>query len=166
LKDLFQATDEPQWKHHRGWLVSTTVSEWFGVSCTDGYVTSTSMNHVDIGSRIPPSFGTLTHFEVLNLYYNEISGGIPPELGKLEGLKLRSNKSSGGLPADLGNLDRLQGLWLSTNGFSGVIPTEWSGMTSLSLCASYGNDDLGPLPPFLASQPPDGYPGWANPNVP
>jgi Leucine-rich repeat (LRR) protein len=124
-------------------------------------------NH--LSGSLPPELGKLSNLSLLDLDGNDLTGPIPPEYGNLrnlEGLKLRNNNLSGQLPAELGNLDHLQGLWLSTNDFSGEVPAEWSGMTSLRMFAGYGNAHLGPLPPYLASLPPDGYPSWANPNIP
>ena len=55
-----------------------------------------------------------------------LRGGIPAELGALDGLvslRLENNALTGNIPPELGNLDRLQVLRLTGNRFSGCLPS-------------------------------------------
>ena len=60
----------------------------------------------------------LSQLVYLNLYFNSISGTIPPEtskLSQLEYLRLSSNSISGTIPAQLGDISGLQYLFLTDN---------------------------------------------------
>jgi len=94
----------------------------------------------------------LLELESLDLYYKQLSGQIPLELGQLKNLKqlrLQHNQLSGQIPPELGRLENLEDLNLGNNELSGEIPPELErleNLTSLSL----GNNQLsGQIPPEL-----------------
>ena len=65
---------------------------------------------------------------------NDLSGPIPPELGrlaKLSVLALGSNGLTGPIPPELGNLASLERLHLFDNDLSGSVPPELSNLDSL-----------------------------------
>ena len=104
LVALYNATGGPNWERHNNWLSDMPISEWSGVTTGDnGRVTG------------------------LYLYENQLSGGIPPELGNLANLtrlRLGGNQLSGEIPPELGNLANLTRLRLGGNQLSGEIPPE------------------------------------------
>ena len=74
--------------------------------------------------------------------YNQLTGGIPAELGDLTNLKelrLNNNHLTGEIPAELGNLANLSKLQLDGNQLSGCMPS------SLSDQLNMGISDLGGL---------------------
>ena len=61
----------------------------------------------------------------LDLYNNQLTGSIPPEIGNLTnltGLGLYDNQLTGGIPSEIGNLTNLTSLILSGNQITGEIP--------------------------------------------
>ncbi len=88
----------------------------------------------------------------LDLGWNALTGGIPPELGSLTDLtdlRLTANDLSGPIPVEFGGLASLERLWLANNaGLSGVLPpglTAIDGLESLlaqgtGLCAPADSD--------------------------
>jgi Leucine-rich repeat (LRR) protein len=61
----------------------------------------------------------------LSFFGNQLSGEIPPELGKLanlEALYLGDNQLSGKIPPELGKLSNLIALFLAGNQLSGCVP--------------------------------------------
>jgi Leucine rich repeat/Leucine Rich Repeat len=72
----------------------------------------------------------------IDLSGNSLSGEVPEDLMKLQGLvslNLSSNHLSGMIPYNIGNLTWLEILDLSTNHFSGTIPTSISRLTKLDV---------------------------------
>ena len=92
----------------------------------------------------------LTNLQWLYLFDNDLTGGIPSELGNLTNLihlNLGSNDLTGGIPSELGNLTNLRELSLSGNQLSGSIPTELGNLTNLQELWLHNNASLsGPLP--------------------
>ena len=90
LVALYNATDGPNWSNETNWLSAEPIGEWHGV-ITDGS-------------------GRVTR--VWTLDENELTGGIPTELGRLS---------------------NLQSLSLNDNsGLSGPLPGSFTGLTSLT----------------------------------
>ena len=61
----------------------------------------------------------------LDLYNNQLTGSIPPEIGNLTnltGLGLYDNQLTGEIPSEIGNLTNLTSLILSGNQLTGGIP--------------------------------------------
>ena len=93
LVTLYNATDGANWANNDNWLSNAPMGEWHGVTTdSDGRVTR------------------------LDLPYNQLTGGIPAELGSLSNLvrlALSGNRLTGGIPAELGSLSNLVRLDLS-----------------------------------------------------
>ena len=101
LVALYEATDGPNWANSRNWLSDRPLGEWYGVT-TDGD-------------------GRVTE---LDLSFNQLSGEVPAELGRLTNLKrldISGNRLSGKIPHALGNLANLASLNLSHNQLSGCV---------------------------------------------
>ncbi len=102
LTALYEATDGSNWTINANWMTDAPLGEWYGVSVNE--------------------WGRVVG---LDLYSNNLSGSIPPELGNLSELRrfwLNSNNLSGSIPLELGNMSELQSLYLSGNDLSGPIP--------------------------------------------
>ena len=137
LVALYNATDGASWRDNTNWLSDEPIGEWFGVTTApDGRVVE------------------------LDLSLNQLSGGIPSELGRianLEELILGFNQLSGEIPSELGGLENLEVLYLTGNQLSGLIPPELGLITNLQRLFIEGNQLSGPIPPEL--QPSNTLPG-------
>ncbi len=83
---------------------------------------------------------------------NELTGRIPPELGRLSnlwGLSVSDNELTGPIPPELGNLANLTQLSVSRNGLTGPIPIELTALSKLEKLWLYLNDLSGEVPPGL-----------------
>ena len=90
----------------------------------------------------------------LSVRQNNLTGSIPPELGKLTNLgviDLRANRLSGPIPQELGWLTNLQGLYLDDNELTGVIPRELGSLGSLKYLYLRRNHLSGSVPPQLGN---------------
>ena len=77
--------------------------------------------------RFRPSWVGSRACERLRLDNNQLSGTIPPELGRLvhlEELFLHGNQFTGEIPRELGDLASLRRLKLGDNQLSGTLPAE------------------------------------------
>ena len=78
----------------------------------------------------------------LRLFWNNLRGQLPPELGVLTSLwepYLYGNQLTGSVPAELGSLTSLRELYINQNDLAGCIPSALRGQLDLD------NSDLGGL---------------------
>ncbi|BBN14834.1 hypothetical protein MPTK1_6g14900 [Marchantia polymorpha subsp. ruderalis] len=100
---------------------------------------SFSVNGNQLGGEFPVSVYNCTDLKLLDLSSNKFSGELPDNyeysqqvLRKLRVLKLSSNKFGGRVPGWIWKLSELQVLDLSHNSFTGVWPTNLSGLEGFS----------------------------------
>ena len=153
LEVLYYATGGPGWTNRTRWLSDAPLSAWYGVT-TDGSgrVTWLDLPKNGLSGGIPPELGRLTQLQWLRLWDNELSGGIPPELGgltQLQRIRLGGNKLSGTIPPEMGGLTALQTLGLNSNQLSGAIPPEMGGLIHLKELNLRNNRLSGTIPPEL-----------------
>ena len=81
---------------------------------------------------------------------NNLSGEIPPELGRMSSniraLNLSHNNLSGPIPVTFSNLKEIESLDLSYNNFNGKIPPQLTEMTSLAVFSVAHNNLSGTTP--------------------
>lgn len=96
-----------------------------------GYVQLTGNQ---LSGEIPPEIGKMVNFSMLHLGFNSFSGKFPPELGSvpLVVLNMTRNKFSGEIPQEVGNFQCLANLDLSYNNFSGTFPTSLNNLAELN----------------------------------
>lgn len=86
---------------------------------------------------------------MLQLGYNQLTGSIPPQLGKLNKLAvlaLQSNQLTGAIPATLGDLTQLARLDLSFNSLFGSIPSKIAEVPLLEVFDVRNNSLSGSVP--------------------
>ena len=140
LEALYHATGGPDWINRTNWLSDAPLSEWFGV-VTDGSgrVTRLTLPGNQLSGAIPPALGRLTQLQSLDLAQRWDSTSQ----------KRISNQLSGAIPPELGGLTQLQWLNLGGNQLSGAIPPELAGLTQLQSLNLGGNQLSGAIPPEL-----------------
>ena len=111
------------------WHAEIPVGLWQGVTVggPSARVTDLTLAADGLTGRIPPELGRLDGLVNLNLAINRLTGPIPPELGHLVALRqlsLDRNALTGTVPAELGQLGRLESLWLRENRLTGPVPPE------------------------------------------
>ena len=105
---------------------------------------------------IPPSLGSLSNLQTLDLQSNRLNGEIPPWLGnlaKLEWLRLDGNEFTGQIPNGLSRLSNVTFLVLSGNQLTGQIPSWLGNMTSLERLGLSDNRLSGEIPTALGNLP-------------
>ena len=154
LEALYHATDGPNWFNNNNWLSDAPLTDWYGVAGNPTMVTGLDLFFNQLSGPIPPELGNLANLQFLDLVGNEVSGPIPPELGNLaslQSLHLGGNLLSGPIPPELGNLANLQSLDLVYNRLSGPIPPELGNLANLQSLDLVHNQLSGPIPPELGN---------------
>lgn len=150
LAALYHATNGDTWGNNANWNSDRPLGEWFGVEVSAGRVTRLDLWQNNMSGTIPPEVGNLSKLQYLELGHNRIEGEIPPEIGNLTELwylSLGLNRLTGEIPPEIGNLTGLKQLRLFSNDLSGLLPAEIGDLTQLqSIWASF-NEFTGPIPP-------------------
>jgi hypothetical protein len=136
LVALYNSTDGDNWINNTNWLIGDPcLDSWYGVGCGRQGV------YCDALEGPPPEPGDICYGQALDvmglhLADNNLSGTIPPEIGKsnfpdLLELDLSRNRLSGSIPAELGNLATLEQLYLSGNQLRGDVPEALCNLTNI-----------------------------------
>ena len=156
LVALFIATNGGDWTDNDNWLTDRPVGEWWGVATEEyGRVVELNLYGNQLSGEIPPELGSVDSLLWLELGGNQLSGEIPPELGSLDDLEflfLANNQLSGEIPAELGALTYLQGLFLEGNQLSGQVPAELGELSDLTYMYLQRNKLSGCVPVGLLGQ--------------
>ena len=155
LVALYNATGGANWGNHGNWLSNAPMGEWQGViTDSDGRVTELLLFFNQLTGEIPAELGSLTNLTHLYLSGNQLTGEIPAELGNLANLQtlhLSNNQLTGEIPAELGNLANLQTLHLSSNQLTGAIPAELGNLANLQTLHLSNNQLTGEIPAELGN---------------
>lgn len=163
---FYNATNGDSWTNNTNWNTTNPVSTWYGVTETNGRVTSINLNSNNLSGTIPESFGNLTELETFSIRINNIYGSLPESivnLTKIQYFDINSNSIvgiiapwigiyadlwyydigwnfiSGNIPEDLTTLDNLQYIYLHNNNLSGGLPSSNIPLNLLVFDASNNN---------------------------
>lgn len=91
-------------------------------------------------SKVDMSVFDRIGLEELNVSYNNLTGALPSQIGKLKNLKVlnASNNQMTGVPAEVGQLKNLEVLDLSNNQLTGL-PNELANLKNLKTLNLSGN---------------------------
>jgi hypothetical protein len=165
LVALYESTNGGNWEDNSGWMVDQTPCSWYGVICQQGHVIELQLYYNQLTGFLPPEIGNLPHLKSLYLDRNQLSGPVPAEIGNLTNLSqldLSHNQLSGSIPAPLGDLKNLNELDLSHNQLSGPIPTELEKPSVLYWLDLSYNQLTGAVPAGLAKAPREDLRLWGN----
>ncbi|WP_428743057.1 leucine-rich repeat domain-containing protein [Tenacibaculum sp.] len=145
---LYNATDGVNWTET--WDLNAQMSTWKGVVLdTYGNVTKLDLYFNNLNGMLPSEIGNLTSLIFLNISSNKLIGEIPPEIGNLINLKKLSfsnNQLSGVIPKEIGKLTFLEELSLGGNQLTGAIPIEVTNLTKLRDISLSQNQLSGEIP--------------------
>ena len=157
LMALYDATNGNNWTDSTNWGTDEPLDRWHGVTIGDaGRVVRLNLHANNLTGTLPPALGRLSSLAALDLHgnNNNLTGPIPPELGtltNLEYLELSNNNLTGPIPPALGALSNLVVLFLYGNNLTGPIPPALGALTNLEVLFLFTNDLTGPIPPALGA---------------
>lgn len=138
------------------WATSKNECEWEEVKCdAKGTVTELDLFREDVSGRIPPDLGLLTDLKEVKLSRNFLSGSIPSSIGLLTSLVelyLDRNRLTGTIPSSFGGLVSLTRLELDDNLLVGRIPHEFKNLGKLGRMDLSKNMLTGDIPGSLLGE--------------
>ncbi|MDO5981448.1 leucine-rich repeat domain-containing protein [Flavivirga spongiicola] len=146
---LYNATDGANWTNNTNWNTTACVSDWYGVTVTNGTVWVLDLKNNNLSGSIPTEIGNLPNLVSLDLGTNNLIGSIPSQIGNLSNLsllRLNNNQLTNSIPSEIGNLSSLSSLYLPFNNLSGPIPSTIGNLTNLTSLALMQNDLTGSIP--------------------
>ena len=158
LKNLWDSTTGIGWTTKTNWptagswpsgATSSQFGTWFGVTVTNGDITSIALNTNNLTGKLPTSIGSLKQLRILRFNDNHLGATIPPtfvNLTKLSELQLAKSGLSGSIPSWLGNLSTLTTLHLGLNGLTGTVPSSIGKLTHIVYLYLNNNQLSGSLP--------------------
>ena len=155
LMALYDGTNGNNWTDSTNWGTDEPLDRWHGVTIDDaGRVVRLNLHGNNLTGTLPPALGRLSSLVALDLHgnNNNLTGPIPPELGTLTNLRhlfLYENNLTGPIPPALGTLTNLEVLRLSNNNLTGPIPPALGDLSNLVTLFLFANNLTGPIPPAL-----------------
>ncbi|KMT01481.1 hypothetical protein BVRB_9g214880 [Beta vulgaris subsp. vulgaris] len=92
------------------WKGNDVCADWFGITCSNGNVTTVNLEKMDLNGTISPDFASLKSLQRLILANNNLTGTIPQELTTLPSLTevdVSNNQLYGKIPSFKKNLKLL-----------------------------------------------------------
>ncbi|HKY54242.1 MAG TPA: leucine-rich repeat domain-containing protein [Anaerolineales bacterium] len=153
LLALYASTNGDHWEDNSGWLIDESLCTWIGVICEQGHITELQLYYNNLTGSLPPEIGNLTQLKSLYLDDNQLSGPLPRTIGNLKELRLaRLGKNQfSSIPAELADLEHLITLELWGNQLTGEIPSELANLSSLQELRLNYNQFTGSIPPELGN---------------
>ncbi|KAK8643035.1 hypothetical protein V6N13_012351 [Hibiscus sabdariffa] len=138
-----------------GWDVSTPSApcDWRGIVCYNNRVRELRLPRLQLGGQLSDQLSNLRELRKLSLHSNNFNGSIPDALSQcalLRAVYLHYNSLSGSLPPSIFNLTNLQVLNVAHNYISGKIAADFH--WSLRYLDLSSNDFSGELPSNFPAQ--------------
>ena len=157
-RTLLEMRDQLAGSGTHAWSSDSGISGWPGVGVSGQpprvralYISDFSITGQLYG-QIPPEIGKLDGLRELTIDGTHINGRIPREIGKLanlESLEVAFTHMGGSIPAEIGNLTNLKRLVLRDSQFSGSIPAEIGKLVNLEVLDLQKNIISGHIPPEI-----------------
>ena len=157
LVALYQAAGGSEWTQSGNWLSDAPLNQWFGVEVGEqDRVTGLDLAWNNLQGSLPPELARLEALKVLALGFNKLKGPLPAELYQsetLEEIDLAYNDLRGTNLREFMALPRLRTLDLHSSGVSGTLPPELADHSELR-SLNVGSGQLsGPIPPGIVRMP-------------
>eukprot|EP00934_Nitzschia_sp_Nitz4_P001826 Nitzschia sp. Nitz4//scaffold248_size28759//25809//27806//NITZ4_008112-RA/size28759-processed-gene-0.14-mRNA-1//1//CDS//3329544001//1826//frame0 len=151
---LAYSTAFEYWERKTNWLSpDVSVCEWEGLGCNDdGELAVIDLAIQNMTGTIPPELGKLEELDLLFMFRNNLRGTIPTEIGKLAGVEivyLHENQLSGPIPEEIEDLIKTEELYLYGNHLTGTIPNSLGKLVDMVHIALYDNELTGTIPTAL-----------------
>lgn len=158
LMSLYHAAGGPEWVQRRNWLTDAPLGEWDGVEVdAQGRVTGLELSWNNMNGTLPPELGRMEMLKVLDLGYNpQVVAPLSPgfyEMEMLEELHLPYTDTRAKTLSDFLGLPRLRTLNLYGSGVSGPMPPELVGHTALRNLNLGLAQLTGTIPPGIVEMP-------------
>ncbi|KAF3490457.1 hypothetical protein F2Q69_00053819 [Brassica cretica] len=117
------------------------------------HITHFIIKTFSLPGRLPPELSKLQYLKLIDLCRNYLNGSIPMEwasLPYLTSISVCANRLSGGIPKGLGKFINLTKLDLEANQFSGTIPIELGNLVNLEGLVLSSNQLVGGIPKTIA----------------
>ena len=136
----------------------STNKPWFGITCNGpmmtGRIIRLEFEGRQIGGQIYKNFPYFKKIQKIGLLSNDLSGGIPANLGGCKALthmSLDKNTLSGNVPGSLGGLKAITYLNVGNNQLAGQISGALGGMSAIVRLYFNNNQFNGAIPASLGS---------------
>ncbi|KAF8391396.1 hypothetical protein HHK36_023700 [Tetracentron sinense] len=136
-----------------GWIPNggdPCLEAWQGVQCVIANITGIIVNGANLGGELGDNLEGFTSIIVIDFSNNHIGGSIPSNLPlTMKNFFLSSNQFTGSIPSTLSSLTQLSAMSLNNNLLTGEIPDAFQALTGLINLDLSGNNLSGKLPPSL-----------------
>lgn len=147
LVEIYKATHGENWNRPNNWLEAPVVM-WEGVFLKEGRVYKLDLYEQNLQGGLPPAIGNLDALTWLNLWNNPGMEYLPGELFSLSNLHYLDLDNVGlrRLSPGINQLQALDTLWIGVNPFDGAIPKSIFSLTNLKLLGMQNTTFSGELP--------------------
>ena len=163
LKDLFYATDGPNWE----WMDFTVSGVhwnfsgnpnpcnplWQSILCApmngELHIIALDLQLHELYGTIPPSFFNLTQLRGMSMATNYLHGTIPSTISQLQDTEVvdfANNALTGTIPSELGLLSKCRAIYFYNNNLNGTLPMALGDMNELRVMKFTLNQLTGTLP--------------------
>jgi len=135
LAIIYASLGGSQWNNSTNWLANEDVCTWYGVSCTQEYVTELVLDGNNLLGTLPSELSLLERLQFLMVARNKISGPMPVSLFSIQALgtvDVGFNSVTGVIPPSVGNAVSLNSLNVEFNAMSGRLTTSIGKASNLS----------------------------------
>lgn len=162
LVQIYNDMGGSQWSNSEGWLTSSPLEEWNGVTIDENRVSKLRLFNVGLSGTLSSAIYNLTALTSLDLFNGTTTGTLSEEISNLaelrtlalanlelngtvpdldgmpvlDNIRLNGNNLSGSLPAIPYNSSLVR---LSNNNFSGPIPDSWADNQLTTVDISFNN---------------------------
>ena len=144
LATIYFSTEGVNWIESDGWMTSTTLCEWYGLTCCSeypdgafllcrgkhpGHLSSFDLEQNNLQGKMSPFFALLKDLHILNLSWNKLTGPLDGAIIKampnLEALFVQHNQLTGEFDTAVLDNGVLDTFFVQGNYFVGDWPSEF-----------------------------------------